>query len=244
MDGMARETRTRGIVYAAMGDRYLQDVAVSIASARQNTDLPVCVYTNKPDAVDADVVIESPPIRARVRLGSQISALLLTPYDYTLMLDADTYVCRDVTPLFDILDTYDVATMRALQPQDHWFPTYSSGFILARKNEAVTAMLEHWRELYLSSDVWSNQRSLRRALFHAVSNGLQLFELASEVEFKLPNIQIVLDAPWVLHTGTEGRDRFELGPELCKQVSRGKEFCLYIPGDGRYRYKKGEWVRA
>lgn len=228
-----------------MGDRYIDDANLSIRSVRACCDLPVCVYTNKPAAVlDADEIVTARPIQAFERLGSQIDALLSTPYDYTLMLDADTYICRDPTPLFDILDHYDFAAMRTLQPQQHWFPMFSTGLILVRKNETAMAMVRDWRETYIAGDSWSNQPSLREALFRSLANGLRIFELASEVEFKLVNIQIVRDSPYVLHPGTEGRDRFELGPELCRQVSRGKEFCLYIPNRGRFIYRKGEWVGA
>lgn len=239
MERMARET---GIVYAAVGPRYLIEARQSAESARLKCDLPIAALTYNPDDTSAfDVVMEANPVQAKYGTSYQIQALMMSPFDRTLMLDADTYVCQDPTPLFEILDNYDFALRRAPAYIDHWFPIYSTGVILARNNEAVQSLCNDWLVRFRESEHWSNQHVLRDALLEAIPAGLRFFEFGPEVELKLCGIQWLRSKVYILHTGHEYKDRFELSPQLCNQLG-GVCGRVYIPERGCFKFRQGEWV--
>lgn len=239
MERMARET---GVVYAAVGGQYVKEALNSLASLRACSSLPACIVTDESFVPGFDQVIPIESVEPKHGTSYKIQALQRTPFDRSLVLDTDTYVCRDPEPLFDILDTYDIALRRAPWVTTHWFPRYSAGLILTRK---LPALADRWWDLYWERDEWANQASLRTALLEAIPQGLQLFELPPEVEFKLPNKQMMRRAPWVLHSGHIPGNQHELGPELCRQVmGRPVEVKFYIPQHGCFVWDGEGFSRA
>ncbi len=59
-----RDPQSRGILYLAMGERFVAEAAVSAASARRHLGLPITIFTDSPVAAEAtrlfDSVIELP----------------------------------------------------------------------------------------------------------------------------------------------------------------------------------------
>ena len=107
----------KGVVYAVMGSpggRYLAEALDSARSLKKfEPDLSICVVTDRPemvplhDAVDKLVKCGTPP--KKLILRAKIDALGLTPYDRTLFLDSDTYICGRIGQMFSIMDSYDLA---------------------------------------------------------------------------------------------------------------------------------------
>jgi len=102
-------------------------------------------------------VINYPHPRAKVTLLSQ------TPYDRTIFLDADTYICGDLDSMFDLLDKFDLAIahdtfrsyvrgnteiLKLVQRIPGSFPMFNSGVIAFKKTQAVRQFLEKWQSLY------------------------------------------------------------------------------------------------
>ena len=85
----------------AYGDRSRDEAVVSIGILRERNDLPVAVISNEPLAGTRHIEWHGPGKGAR---WAKLNLNNLTPWDYTLYLDADTRPRVDVSVGFDILD--------------------------------------------------------------------------------------------------------------------------------------------
>jgi hypothetical protein len=154
--------RGPGFVYVANGERFLREVVVSATSVkRSNPGAHVTVITaQEPYPGPYDLVVSRP-----LEIGSWKEGLLYrarhlyeaSPYDKTLSLDTDTYVCEDCSELFELLDYYDLCLVPAPndtslvtvdgRPLRGYFP-YNIGVIAFRKNEANAEFFRLWLEIF------------------------------------------------------------------------------------------------
>jgi hypothetical protein len=101
----------KGVVYVAMGARFVEEAQVSARSVRKHMpNLPITLFTDSPPA-ESDLfdrvvhLTRSGPKPHRDKL----IGMLQSPYEHTLFLDTDTFVGADVSELFQILQTFDMA---------------------------------------------------------------------------------------------------------------------------------------
>ncbi len=139
----------RGVIYIATGPAYVAEALASAASVRHHMpDLPITLYTERSVAcphLDEVVRFEADGYLARIpRLAS-------SPYERTLFLDSDTYVCGELTGAFDLLDEFDIALAHAplraipeVAGVPDAFPEYNAGVILFRRSPEVQACLADW----------------------------------------------------------------------------------------------------
>lgn len=168
---------TRGVVYIATGDQHVQEALTSAKILTDSTDLPVTLLSDR--TID-DPVLDNSIELAEPRGGTsdQMYAMEQSPYDESIYLDSDIYVADDITDLFRLLETFDVAAAHAPHRREQetaesgeppeCFPEYNSGVVVYKQNSAVEAFLETWRAEYeqdMADDVYRNQPSFRRALF-------------------------------------------------------------------------------
>lgn len=89
----------------------------------------------------------------------------LLDYDKVLFLDCDTYVCGEISGLFDLLDIYDCAVVHA--PRKHvksqheyipdWFAEYNTGVLPMRVTPAMINFFEDMARDYIAyRDVYGN----------------------------------------------------------------------------------------
>ncbi|MDX2099463.1 MAG: hypothetical protein SFW36_16915, partial [Leptolyngbyaceae cyanobacterium bins.59] len=111
------------------------------------------------------------------------SMYLCSPYDYTLALDTDTYICHDITDLFRLLERFDIAAAHApvrLSPQagdfsqtyqndeiPEGFPEMNCGCILFKKTKQVEDFFADWLHLYQAQIQQAVQPSHDQASFRA-----------------------------------------------------------------------------
>ena len=139
----------RGVIYVATGPAYVAEALASAASVRRHMpDLPITLYTDRS--------VASPHLDEVVRFDAhgylaRIPRLALSPYERTLFLDSDTYVCGELTGAFDLLDRFDIALAHAPLRAIHevagvpdGFPEYNAGVILFRRSPEVQACLAAW----------------------------------------------------------------------------------------------------
>ena len=97
----------QGVLYIAVGEAYVAEARQSAASVKAvMPDVPVTLITSRPQPgtiFDRVIAITQNDYRStdRARL------LLLSPYERTLFLDTDTYVCAPVDELFTLLEKAD-----------------------------------------------------------------------------------------------------------------------------------------
>jgi hypothetical protein len=181
-----------GVLYVARGDRYAEAAAQSARSVRAVTPgIRIAIATDSavPDAFDEVVPLTEPNgYRAKI-LG-----MIDSPFERTLMLDVDTYAAADVSELFPILDTFDIAAAHApnrvalaLDDVPDAFPELNKGVIALRGNERVQRLLHDWLEEYdrlLHLDPPSkDQPALRRVLYRATDVRLAVLPSEFNVRF-------------------------------------------------------------
>jgi hypothetical protein len=166
-----------GVLYTVVGENpvYLQAARRSAASLKRFASVPVAVATNKtgfPGDVDCLIRLAEPD-----GYRAKILAALDSPFDRTLLLDADTYVTGDVSGLFALLDQFEIAAAhapnRVTLPVDvpAAFPEFNTGVIAFRRNNRVDALLNDWLvtydELASRQPPSKDQPSFRRAVYHS-----------------------------------------------------------------------------
>jgi len=113
-------------------------------------DLPITLFTNIKLNITYpfDNIVEIPEPVQDVWV-TKFDCLLKSPYEYTLHMDADTYVCDKLDEVFNSLDKFDLAaTMsvswntRPLQNVPSCFPELAFGVFWYRKNSNVENFLK------------------------------------------------------------------------------------------------------
>ena len=242
----------KGVLYAVMGSpggRYLGEVLDSARSLKKfEPGLNVCVVTDKPemvplhDAVDQLIKGDCPP--KKLILRAKIDALGLTPYDRTLFLDSDTYICGRISQIFSILDNYDLAMVIAPRRVDpgwvskdteipSWLPEFNSGVMLMRKSEASARLLVEWRRTYMKYAKWNDQMSLRATLFSGLKYGLKIYSMPPEYNCRILCMAQVGGKVLILH----GRGDMK---KVCSQINASMGIRVYIPDHGLFRRK--DWT--
>src|SRR5687767_7026541 len=177
-----------GIVYIAIGERYRQRACVSVESLRAHMpEISVTLFTDKPLEHSAfnQVILVSEPRYSD--FTDKVAYIPQSPYDCTLFIDADTYICDDLSELFSLLDQFDLAvahdTFRIyvedydkLQEYLHAtpisFPMLNTGVILFKKSERVENFFQSWmtlhrRNLTIALRGGTDQPAFREALYHS-----------------------------------------------------------------------------
>lgn len=174
---------TAGIVYVASGLRHFEEAIKAAGSVRAcMPSTPITIFSDQVHAASCDMIYFE-LLREEEKLKSfaaKILPLLRTPYERTLYLDTDTYMCGSCLELFDLLDRCDLAVAH-----DPWrceyeyerlpvcFPTLNTGVIVFRKAPAVAQFIRDWHANYsrlfsrLPPIDGNDQPSFRHSLFHS-----------------------------------------------------------------------------
>jgi hypothetical protein len=174
----------RGVVYVAYGGPARREAAASIQSLLKRNRLPVTVLSDRPLLSTTHVYAPDEDKGAR---WAKLNLNLLTPYDHTLYLDADTRVHSDLSAGFEILaDGWDLVitpSVNQIDTQDWlwhcdagdraetvtawgFFPlTLQGGVFYVARNERTDALFAEWRaewRRYRNQDQGALLRALRR----------------------------------------------------------------------------------
>jgi hypothetical protein len=174
----------RGVVYVAYGDPARREATASIQSLLKRNDLPVTVLSDAPLLNTTHVYAPDEDHGAR---WAKLNLNILSPYEHTLYLDADTRVYGDLSAGFDILaDGWDLAITPSVNQIDtrDWlwhcdagdraetvqawgfFPlTLQGGVFYVARNERTNALFAEWRaewRRYRNQDQGALLRALQR----------------------------------------------------------------------------------
>lgn len=148
----------RGIIYVAFGQKYISETLVSAASVKRHMpDLPITVFCDATiTSPNVDQVIGVEPDVSFAGCAAKIRHMAASPYDQTLFLDSDTYVCGDLAELFSLLDAFDLAAAHAptraiyeVEGVPDSFPEFNTGVILFRQSLEMRKLLSDWADLYM-----------------------------------------------------------------------------------------------
>lgn len=182
-----------GFVYVATGTAYLPEAFKSAESLRRHhPDAAICLITDHPPA-DPGPFTEIRRPAGRVRHSPMDKMLVYeAPYDRAVFLDTDTFVLDDLTPIFQVLDTFDLALLQDVNRGWNYelpdvplsFSEFNTGVIAFRKSLGVESFFGKWSGEYdrLRSErgMVNDQPAFRRTLFHS---DLRVAPLPSEFHF-------------------------------------------------------------
>lgn len=168
-----------GVIYVATGPGYRELAEASALSLRQtNPGLGVDLFTDRPDAVRADLFDRVQPV-PRDHPRAKIDCLPLTRFERTLYLDCDTLVLRSLGDLFGIADRFplalahDMRRASALVQAGHRaatpyaFPQLNSGVMLYRLCDRMQAFWAEWRQRYDAAGASRDQVTLKDLLWES-----------------------------------------------------------------------------
>jgi hypothetical protein len=148
---------------------------------------------------------------------AKIIALQESPFDTTVLLDADTYVLRDLSEIFELLERFDMCAAHApnrvtvtIPGVSRAFPEFNTGVIGLRRNERTDQLLTDWLRLYdemlPDQPPSSDQPAFRRAVYAAAD--LRFTVLPPEFNQRFAMAGLSSRPPRILH-GWADRARYE-----------------------------------
>lgn len=168
-----------GYLYIAIGDVFLREAEISARSLRRFTKFPVYLITDNPVFYSAffDKIIKVENIGRSFEV--KITGMQISPFDKTVFLDCDTFVCEPIDEIFDLLDRFDMA-MSVYQGGisksfwDKYKPDYKlsltdtlyeyhTGVIGFRKNENVNSFLDKWLDIHRELNIYADMATFREA---------------------------------------------------------------------------------
>lgn len=179
-----------GVIYIATGDRYINEAIVSAKSLKYHSpEMPVTILTSKlinHDCFDQEILIENPAYNWQ----DKISQMYASPYEQTLFIDTDTFICADISQIFSLLAKFDLAAVHATFREDIYqvkdvpksFTEMNTGVILYKKSPQVAQVFRNWLNIYQEQlkqpqKPPHDQASFRQALYESQ---LRIGTLATE----------------------------------------------------------------
>jgi hypothetical protein len=237
-----------GVLYVATGDPYRREVQASLASLREwHPSLAVTLVTDRPSGLPGveEVLLDSPAFG----FMDKVRSLGRSPFERTLFLDTDTFVCGDLGELFDLLDRFEFAGAHSpgricsgscyrIAGVPDSFAQFNSGVLLYRRTGAVSRLFEAWQDLYRQDvDAYrslppeeasalkfpQDQPALREAMYRSDA---RIATLATEYNFRTIFPCYASRAVKILH------GRHPALRQLAEEINAVKGKRVYLPGRG------------
>ena len=196
----------RGILYIATGEDYIEEAKYSANSVQEHMpEIPIALATDhkKVNADIFDIIIRLDELHEDYGAGTIPPDL--TPFEKTLRLDTDTYLCDSVDEVFDILDNFDVtltyspAKRHVTGVPEPWVE-YNGGVIGYNSTHEARRFLTLWNESY---EEWreeygepNNQPSLTKSLYET---DVQFFTLPKEYNCRIPRFGYIANDVKIVH---------------------------------------------
>ena len=172
-----------GYLYIAIGKRYVLEAEISARSLRRFTKYPVCLITDDTSysnaLFDKIIIAQSPG-----DFIAKIIGMNLTPFERTVYLDNDTFVCSDVDELFSILDFFEMSMLPFPFQHSYSFfaqynptyklkyerviPEYHLGVVAYKTTGTVKKLLADWLAMHEEMHIKSDASSFREVYFNYV----------------------------------------------------------------------------
>jgi hypothetical protein len=157
----------QGVVYVATGNKYYHEACISVRSLKASNRIRAAIYTDQPQQ-DPNFDIHIPVESTGDGFLDKVVNLKGSPFEQTLFLDTDTFVCADLTDLFNLLKQYDIAAahdhlVREVYPISgipQAFPEFNTGVLLFRNNQAVRTLLDDWIETFRKEKAIFSQKKV------------------------------------------------------------------------------------
>jgi len=230
-------SNNNGVIYVASGKRHFEEAMLSISSVRScMPSIPVTLFTDQLLA-NSDPLIRIEPLapnEIRRDFCAKILPMIRSPYEKTLFLDTDTYMCSSCEELFPMLDRFDIMAVPdpwrcdyAFETVPLSFPTFNSGVIAFRRSEATENFFKDWMRNH--DEIFSNkmraqedQPAFRHTLYYS---DLKLFPLTPEFNLRTyyPCFVGGHSKVRIIH------DRHPFIPQMARELNRSSRPRIYGP---------------
>lgn len=198
-----------GIIYAATGPDYTTLARRAARALRKvMPDTPVDLFTDQPIR---DSLFDHIHPLDHAANRPKMEAMRRSRFDRTLYLDADTLVLANVSDVFDVLGTADIAAalganrtplmMPENSPLPRALPVVNSGVMALRRSEATAAFMADWETEMTARGDRIDQRVLRDLIW--TRPGIRFVPLPEEYNLKtLSRLDVWtadMGAPRILH---------------------------------------------
>lgn len=230
------KTDDRCFVYVATGEGYVREAMHSGETLRRHhPDIPIYLFTDVPPEKAGPFTAVLRPQGLIER--SPIDKLLAyeAPHERVVFLDSDTHVLGDLTSIFEVLDTFDIAMLQEVSRGWDYelpgvplaFPEFNTGVVAFRKSDTMRKFFEDWRAnfarfhetLVKRGTPFTDQPALRYTLFHSK---LRIAALPSEYHFLGDYPNYIMWKALLIH----GRGNYE---RVAKQVNEQLGYRAYVP---------------
>lgn len=190
---------SRGVVYIATGQKFVDEALISARSVRQRMgDIAIALFTdlphlasNPPEPVNMVFLMDN----VRKSCLDKMYPLLDTPFEKTLFLDTDTYVCDRLDEVFDVLDHYDIAIAHPpyrvqykIDGIPECFPEPNTGVIAFRKSPEALEVIRRWPVEYEKQRASEHKPHHDQHSFRAALYGAQARFIVLPHEYNFRNI--------------------------------------------------------
>jgi Nucleotide-diphospho-sugar transferase len=228
-----------GVLYIATGPKYVREALASIRSVRSvmpwlAITLMADAVPEAPDAVDVRIIPN-----AAFGFRDKVKYIDASPYEKTLFIDTDTYVCGDLSECFDLLDHFDLLVahdaLRVTTPNPGIglaFPELNTGVIFYRKCEATGRFFANWWRVHEAASAANPRRFPDQVSFREVllNSGLRIHVLPPEYHCMVWQASYVYGPVKILH----GRQDFPLH-EVAREVNAATGPRIFKAGLGCQR---------
>ncbi|MCX7745006.1 MAG: hypothetical protein N2167_10630 [Flavobacteriales bacterium] len=124
-----------GYLYIAVGEMFRNEAEQSCRSLKRFTRFPVVLITDEPNyqTVYFDSVIYADDLGHSFEV--KIRGMMRSPFQRTIYLDTDTFVCASIDSIFEFLDYFDFAmTLDQYGHSYSFWKTYQPNYPIALQN--------------------------------------------------------------------------------------------------------------
>jgi len=165
---------TRGILYVATDDQFVEEAKISAKSVRNEMDIDIALVTNKnrsENLFDEIIVLDNP----KYGFVDKIYGIMRSPYSETIYLDTDTFVENDISGLFDLVNRFDIAgainhsrITTKIESVPDTFPEYNTGVLVYDATNCVEFCSNWLKNHKNNADKYhGDQESFRETLYHS-----------------------------------------------------------------------------
>lgn len=236
----------RGVIYAATHEKYVLEAINSYSSLLEHYNVPSIIFLNKDIELSAKTVEKCKALFTEINYLDEkikkyvikIHAIKQSPFEQTLFLDGDTYVCGSVEPLFELLKHFDMGASLDNNsyhnyPKEKYSPKlknvqieYNTGVLLFnKKNKKTLDFIDLWLTVAteLLSISYLDQLSFRDTLIRC--ENIKLSTIPNNWNFKGSHSGMVTSGPiFIIHDrfGTKwdnGNVSYSLDNDQMKKIA-------------------------
>lgn len=234
----------KGIMYIAFGTEYVRDAIKSAKSLKRHNDsfgtTLICDEIVENDVFDRVNVVSDDNNNWGSNSHPKMYYLQDSPYQQTLYLDNDTLVLSDLSPVFNLLDRFDIgaahAPVRQYETEDKYpvehvppsFPEYNSGVVIYDNNSKINGFFDSWVRNYerLSAEgVRVDQPSFRKSLYES---NVSIATLPSEYNCRTVKSGYVQEEVKIVHGSN--KNLAKVGRRLNKRAGTPRTFTTTSTG--------------